>query len=176
MNKSINLNIDEHEDSGLKKKIQTFRVISLGVLTFIVVSAVSLFFLILASPLPELRNQENAAALKLRELRNTSAKHAIIRERLGGIEKIISKRPVLDKIVTQIRSQLPEGVTIDDLRIDEESATVTVSSSSLLSLNSFIEALILIKDNDGTFSSLTLSEVQYDNVDPRYTVMIRSNL
>ncbi len=176
MNKSINLSIQEHEDPRLKKRIRLLRLTSLSILSLVVLSAVALFFMILASPLPELRQQENAAATRLRGLSERSTKVYLIRERLGGITTILEERPVLDRLLTRIQGQLPEGVIIDSLRTDASSITITVSSPSLLSLNAFIDALIRLKEDVQLFSSITLSEVRYDSENPRYIVTVHSTL
>lgn len=176
MNKSINLLIPEKHDTLLAKRISLLRTLSLSVLVFIVIAAVTLFFLILSSSLPDLRQQEAATSQKLRGLQSISQKYFIVRERLGVISTILQERTDFEQYITTIQENLPSGVTITEIRSKDNSLAITASSSSLLSLNAFIEAMYQLKRESKLFSAITLSQLTFSEDQGNYAVTISSTM
>ena len=158
-----------------KKRLQLLRYLSLGVMSIVIVASAALFFLILTSPLPGLRREENETAQQLQSLQTKSAKIFLLRERLGEITTVLSKRPLFDELLERIRSELPPDVTVAGIDTNSESLTITISSQSLQSLHMFIERIMTLRD-EKVFESVTLSKVSYDEEEPEYVVTISSTL
>lgn len=176
MNKSINLLVPEQHDTALTKRIAILRLISMSVITLIVVASVSLFFLILSSPLPSLRNQENSTRNKLREYDATSGKYFVVRERLGVISSILEERIAYEDFIRRIQEFMPPGTEIEEIQAEGNLLSVTVSSTSLLPLQSFIESMNSLKQDESLFSGIKLSTLRYDEETSRYSVEVQATL
>lgn len=174
MNKTINLLIPEKNDLVLLKRIQLLRLLSLSMLFIVIVSVVSVFFLILVSPLPSLRQQENAALEKLATLRTKSSRLFLVRERLAKIDKILAQRPTFEKSFARIEQEMPGGVVIDRIRTTETTFAITFSSSSLATITQFIANIQNMKAEDKLFNSLLLSQLSYSQDLQKYTVTVNS--
>jgi len=174
MNKTINLLIPEKNDAVLLKRLQLLRTLSLSLLFVVVVSAVSVFFLILSSPLPTLRKQENTALKKLETLRPQSSRLFLLRERLAKIDKILTSRPAFDKSFARIEQEALEGILLERIRITEQTFSLTFSSTSLATINQFIANIENLRKEDALFSSLLLSQLTYNKDSQKYAVTIDS--
>jgi Tfp pilus assembly protein PilN len=175
MSKSINLLVPEYENAGWKRKVQLLRLLSLSVMLGVIVVSAGLFFLIISSPLPALRREESTAEDRLRSLQTKSGQIFLIRERLGDIATILDNRPLFDVLLERVTAELPTGVTIDAIETNADAFSITVSATSLSPINTFIENILVLKE-DALFRSVTLSEVSFDEEDPRYRVTLSSLL
>lgn len=173
-NKTINLLTPEKNDPVLLKRIQLLRYLSLSFLFIVVVSAISVFFLILSSPLPSLRQQENVALEKLTTLRAKSSRLFLLRDRLAKIDSILRKRPAFEQTFLRIEGQMPGGVSIDRIRLTEKAFTITFSSSSLANINQFIANVQNLRREDALLTTIFLSQLSYSQDLKRYTVTLSS--
>jgi Tfp pilus assembly protein PilN len=176
MNNTINLLIPEKHNPELIKRIKILRVISLSFLFIVVLVAISVFFLVLSSPLPKLRKEESAAVQQLSLLRSKSGKLFLLRERLSRIDNIVNKRQDFNHMIGKIQTTLPADVTIEHLKMNDGLLSVTVNSPSLLPINTFIANMTTLKSEDTLFSSLTLSNLAYDEENPIYKVTVTAKL
>lgn len=176
MNKGINLLVPEKNDSILSRRIAILRMISLIFITLVVAASISLFFLILSSPLPSLRSQENATKQKLAEYQDLAQKYFVIRERLGQISSVVDQRGKYEVFMRDIASAVPVGAQIDELKIEDASVSIIVSSQSLLTLQSFIDTMQNLKIDNKKLSELQLSTLRIDPEDGKYFVELAMTL
>jgi hypothetical protein len=176
MNNSINLLTPEHINATQRQRVQYIRYIALTCMALIVTLSVSVFFLILASPLPALRREESTLKLSLQSLRQTSAKLFLTKERLGIAQGIMKKRPAFDSYVSRIMQELPQGANISSVDITPSSFTVSVSAPSLLTMNSFIGRMQTLQAEEKLFKTVTLTTLIYDEKTPDYSVALTVKL
>lgn len=67
------------------------------------------------------------------------AKTLTVKERLSAIQRILSSRKSLTENFNALKSVIPPGVDITDISTTESAITVKLASTSLESLNTFLE-------------------------------------
>jgi hypothetical protein len=176
MNKAINLLLPEQDHVSHQRSLRILRIISLGSLFGIVAVSAGLFFLILASPLPGLRREETSVAAQLRGQRAKSAELFYIKERLAEVTGLLAKQPTFLAVVEKTARLLPEDAMIDRLSVETGSLSLTITSPSLLTIQSILEGMKQLKTEDSLFSTVTLSQLIYEEKRAGYAVTLHMRL
>ena len=174
MNESINL-LDPHKQSESRlslKRVNKMRAIAILLLFLVSMASVILFILVAVSPLPELQRKEQSLRITLAESKNELAQHAIINERTEVITKILASRGSLHKSINLIQSNLPKDVAVAAINADRDVVAVTLESASLNSLDTFIQSMRQLVEQEEGFSQITMSNLLTDNTKNTYTVTL----
>lgn len=166
-------------DQGKKKtseaflrRVNTTRVIMIGLLFIVSVSSVVLFILVSLSPLPALKTQEQSLQQTLARSKNDIIKFELLKERSTEISSILRTRQSLDSILSLIQTKLPKDSHIISLKSDSKNMTLTIESPSLQSLNEFLSSLIGFVQNKQTFSTVTLTNLTTDQSTNAYSATV----
>lgn len=174
MSNGINL-LDPHNKSDnalASKRVNAMRFTAIGLLFIVSASSIVLFLMVSLSPLPELKRQEHSLRLTLSEQSADIAKVAVLNERASAIDKVLKERKSYEEILKLLQEKLPSNVTINSLRVLDNSIVMTVESKSLTELDSFIVGLMQYIEEKKAFSQLTLSSLATDNVRNDYSMTI----
>lgn len=174
MNNNINLiGSKNHTTIPLaSRKLLLMRAIAMVLLFGVSAASIILYILIAFSPLPQVQEQERQALSTISNSKSDMAKIALIQDRLGGISTIMKQRTTYDVLLDSVVSKMPPGITIFQITTNKKDITLTVRSSSLDALTTFVNNLtdaarakeyakitlnsILSDDESGMFS-LTVS-------------------
>lgn len=174
MNNGINL-LDPHnktESVIASKRITAMRFTAIALLFIVSVSSIVLFIMVALSPLPELQRQEQSLRLTLSEQSTDIAKVAVLNDRANAIDSLLKERRSYEELLQLLQAKLPSNVSINALRVLDNSVQVTVESNSLSELDTFIAGLIQYINEKKAFSQLTLSNLSTDNVRNNYSMTI----
>jgi len=142
MNSDINL--VSGNANALDKGTKTLRRLKLiGTVVIVGVGVISiLLFLLnrLFSP-DSIIKQQNQVTASISLQQAKQAKLLVLTQRLNDISSLLKKRANYDVALNNILSQSPSGVSIVSMSVDKKKISIIVNSSSLLSLNDFIEML-----------------------------------
>lgn len=174
MSKGINL-LGAEQRISVKigsRKLKLLRAAGVWLLFGISAASIALFLLIALSPLPTLQKQEQDALNKLSAYHPDVAKLLLVEDRLKGSEAILAKRTDFDLTLDKIKEKMPEGASITGLKMDSKEISVTVTSSSLASLDTFLNNLIAAVEAKEDFSKITLTRFLSSGVNTTYTLTI----
>jgi hypothetical protein len=90
------------------------------------------------------------------------AKMVLTKERIVQIDTILKNRPLHAPILQIIYNQLPQDTTIDNIKIEGKRLTFTLSSESLLPLNTFIDQVITLNNREKYFKTIVLTGLYQD--------------
>ena len=139
MEKDINLLTVERKS---EKKVNSFFSISLFTLLAIVFVAVAciLYLLFLKNQIASISNAQTSVLSNIQGFDSQRAKLLTIKERLSVINKIIPGNQVLSQRMQLIKDSIPAGFVVDDVSADGIKITITMSSPSLSSFNTFLNS------------------------------------
>ena len=164
MNKGINLLGEKKQKplSPVLRKIEVLRVVAIGLLFTVSSASVILFLLIFLSPLPALQQKEKEALSAIAQYHNDIGKMQLIDDRLKSSAIIIKKRNNFDEKLSTIYNVMPQDLSVTGLVMREKDVEITVSSSSLSSLEKFIENLTKDSEEKKNFSEVSLKSLVTD--------------
>ena len=76
---------------------------------------------------------------------------------MKGVSEVLDKRVNYDAIVGGILDNVPSGVTVDALKSIDTDILLDASSTSLLSLQTYVDALVKENTDKKLFSTITQS-------------------
>ncbi len=158
------------------QRLQTMRVITIGLLFIISVSSVILFILVTLSPLPALQRQEQYLRQTLSASKNDIVKLAIVNGQTTSIEKLLTERKSLDQPLSLVQNKLSSDIVESQIQADNTNIVVTVESSSLQSLDTFLNGLVGYVQEKKAFSKATLVDLTEDATSNKYSVTVQLNL
>lgn len=162
--------------SALASKIDILRTIAVFLLFLVAFLSVTFFFLVLVSPLPALRREENAKRLALRSLYGKITDLYIINDRVDTISEVLGKRTDFGGIIHEISSDLPSGVAIDSMNSVNKKILFNVSSTSLQNLQIYLDRFVESNQTSKKFKSITQSDLSVSAKNNKVQVQISVEL
>ncbi len=176
MSKGINLLGAEQQISAKmgigSRKIKILRASAVWLLFGISGASIALFFFIALSPLPSVQQEEQKSLATLSQYHPDIAKLLLIDDRVKGSETLLAKRSDFDLTLDKIKNKMPAGTSITGLSMDSQEISITVTSSSLESLDTFLSNLITATEEKKDFSKITLTRFFSNEVTKDFSLTI----
>jgi hypothetical protein len=174
MSKGINL-IESEKKVSVKPasgRLNLLRSIAIAVLFSTSAISIILFILILLSPLPALKKQEENSLAQLAQSHPDVAKLLLVEDRLKSSNAIISKRTNFDELLNKVLAKIQNGLVDTALNLNKEKLTVTVTSNSLQNLDLFLNNLVTSVDKKEDFSKITLVNFITNETGNQFTLTV----
>jgi Tfp pilus assembly protein PilN len=176
MNNEINLIASRRKASITKGKSVLFvRNIAISCLIFVIVLSISLFFYSRNPRLLLLERQEQTAVRGISFAQQKIVSLLLTENRLSDIHSLLSKRDTFETTLSDIVRTLPQGVSVDSLSINQKAISITVSSLSLTSLNTFLDDITAETANKHIFKKLTVNSLIADLQVGRYILSLQGD-
>lgn len=172
----INLVSTGKGDQGKEKKLQKIRIISTGFILVIGLLSVLVFILNISSPLGKIKQQEDSILSQITAQQDRAAKLAIINERITTVSKIYKQRPDYNYILNLILTKKTDNTKLVGMDLGESSVTVSLSSSSLLTLNNFLNSIIDSSKKSEKINSVFLDSLSVSQTSSSYTMAVKINI
>jgi Tfp pilus assembly protein PilN len=175
MNSRINLLPSKKQapSSATTRRAGRVRLFAMSMLFGVSTASIILFLLIALSPLPTLQQQERNALGTLSQYRTDIAKLLLVNDRLRASSTVLKNRKDFAKALESVQSRLPSGVAITDINMTRETVSVTVTSTSLSSIDTFITSLINSQAEKKDFKSVSMSKFSVDSQKEAFLVTVQ---
>lgn len=176
MSKEINL-IAQRKRGVIKNKRLTkfFRLSSAFFLFSVAFLSIAIFILKSTSPIGALQQEENSALNQISKLDQKVVKFLLLQGRLRDISSIINKRTKFDQTLNLMTKEMPSNISIVSLSVNKKNLTITLVSTSLLSLNTFIDGILNKTNRDG-FSRVMLDSLALDQKTGKYFLSVNIDM
>lgn len=173
----INLLLQKKELHAVSKKVlKILRIISFISLTAIFFLALILFLVKLKSPLPKIQAEENALLSQISASKEKAARLFVVHNRLSNVATLLRNKKKYDNIIQVIVQDTPKDVVIEAFSIDKSDVKISVSSSSLSSLNAFLNSLVARVYKKEIFQTITLQSLSLDEKTGTYFTSLQGRL
>lgn len=178
MNEDVNLigTKEKHEALVPEKKVQLMRFIAMLMLFSVSTAAVVLFILVALSPLPQLQKQEQSLRSALAGSHTDIGKLQLLDERVTSAGEILKARKQYDEIIAYVLQSMSGDIKITTIRMDKDALTLTVSSRSLASLDTFLNTMTTTRHGVKVFSQIMLNDLITDRESNVYMMSLRFTL
>ena len=160
MSADINLIIDRRDRVKQEKIFKKVQLVTYCALFLVMAVSAALFILNVGSPFESLVAQKNELQSRLAPLLVKEKKYIFVQNRIQDIEKIVTGRIDYDKLITLVRAQIPDGITIKELNIkNDDSISLHVSSLSLIPLSEMFDNFTKLGETDKRFKKIQIQEL-----------------
>lgn len=178
MNKTINLL--QKKQLPDKQHSLSVKMKRIAVSLFVLTTGAAILLLILTftfrmSSLTH-KEEKETLATKLSLAKTKAARYILIKDRMSAITHLLAGRYPWDTVLMTIQSQLPDDVVITNMESEDKSLSVSLSSASLLSLNSTIAHITSLLQQKKIFAKVTIDSVAIGEESGLYTLSIKTLL
>lgn len=163
---------DRTKSSGT---LRILRIAAISCLSVLLGISIILFFLSRALSPVAIKEKENEVLYSLSLLHKKEAKLVVINDRVRDIPNLLQARPNFDISINAILQKIPEGVSINSMAVDKDKIVLTVSSSSLLSINNLMKSLIDMAKNRKIIKNVTVDSLTADIKGGGYSLSIKGD-
>jgi hypothetical protein len=177
MNSGINLagtRVDPKQVE-IQRKVKRLRIASLAVLSVVCLVSVVLFVMIVASPLPGLRQKEEELFLALNSQNSKIQRIVFVDKQLGHVEKVIETRSGLPETLGKVMSSAPSSLLVETFAATNNQLEIVIESQSLSDIQEFIDGLTLLAGNKEIYQNISISELSLVPATGTYQVRVTMN-
>ncbi|MBP6882524.1 MAG: hypothetical protein KBC15_03145 [Candidatus Levybacteria bacterium] len=158
MSEEINLlyNKKQVRKSQLVAKVRFLRLIAVGLLGFVSFLSVILFLLVVSSPLPAIKKQQEAIVASLSNSHDVILKQSLLNTRLSDIQEIIKNRSNFEGLITVFEKGLPKSAVITQLTVERNTVNVTFTANDLDEITKYLDGLKAKARQKQTFKEVYL--------------------
>lgn len=177
MNDPINLvKAQDKENFRRERKIFIFRIISLVFISFVGLVSIILFILYLRISPEAIRREQSQVVQSIAFQKNKLAKLNLLNDRLRGINQVLRERKNYTTILNSILSEIPQEARAQVLSINKSSVSLTVTSSSLLPLNKFLNNILELSENKKYIREMVIESLTIDSRTGSYSLSIKAKV
>ncbi len=154
------------------KRPKILRTIALSLLFGIGISTMILYIMIIFSPLPQLRKEEQKARDDLSAYQLEMSKLVFINNRTDDIRQIFNKREKIDKNLGSVQNITPADIDLDGITIVKKNYTFKFSSNNLASMDKLINSIVGLSGKAGDFSRVHLTSLSIDQERHKYILVV----
>jgi Tfp pilus assembly protein PilN len=156
--------------------VTVFRRISIVILAATAFTSVTIFILVLVSPLSQAQQEEKTLIAQLAVSSNKIARNVIIQERLTSITTILKTKNTYEKTISLLLHDLPESITVSKMDVTTNKVQITGTATSLEAANTFFNNLVLLQNKKEGIKSVLLKSFSLQGSNGTYYFTIETTL
>lgn len=175
MSESINLVKAEDKDNlRRQRKIFILRIISLVFIGFVGLVSVILFILYSRISISSVKKDQAQVAQNILFQKDKLAKLNLLNDRLRGINKVFHDRKNYITTLNLLLDQIPLGASAKSLNINKDGISLSISSSSLLPINKFLNNVLDLSSKKNTIQGVIIESLSIDSKSGVYSLAIKA--
>ena len=174
MNSGINLagkKVDPKK-LALERRIGLLRVGAFVVLAVVCLASVVLFVIIVASPLPRLRAEEEELFLALNSMNTKIQKVVFVDKQLDHIDLIVKDRSSLPEVMQGALGSAPAGLAVESYSATDKLIEITISAKQLNEIEEFLDRITELSFGQKAFANVAISEISLNPSTGAYQVRL----
>lgn len=177
MNNDINLiSGDLGVSSRATRKLERVKLIATVAVVGVGLLSILLFLLNRVFSPQSIIKQQNEVIASIATLADKQAKLIVLNQRVNDISAIFKKRTNYDLVLSAILADSPTNVSITSLSVDKAKISSIVSSSSLISLNDFIDSLKGMVEKKQFLKNVTINNLNLNGKTSGYILTLDMDL
>lgn len=155
----INLISDNDLKNTQSDRVRKLTAISFSILFFTAFFSFLIFILNLRFSANTIRQNQQELSNALSIYDDKATKILILNNRATDINSLLKTRKDFSLVLAKIVDEKPSNVEIENFRIERNNVDMTVTSPSLLSLNEFLNNLLITESDSVKFSNILLKSL-----------------
>jgi Tfp pilus assembly protein PilN len=156
-----------------ERTIMLARAVAILSALFVVSCLVGVFILGQQHSLDSVQQQQAHVQSQLVQVKDKANTNIQLVDRANHIQTILKTRSLLGPTIETLQSKLPKDVTMQSLSVTTTAVSLSVSSSSLSSLKSFLDALTAMAEKKKIFKKLTINNIVVNAQTGTYVVNVQ---
>jgi competence protein ComGC len=174
-----NINLISNQNVELEKelrRLKKFRLISMICLIVVSLVSVLIFVLNLTLPLESVKKEQSATAANISLLHKKLVTYTLITDRVRNISNILSQRGNDIPQVNEILGKVPTDLSVDGLEIQTGQINISVSGTSLVPINKFIDDMISFGAKGKIIKDIIIQGLSLDASSGKYSLSMKASI
>jgi competence protein ComGC len=174
-----NINLISNQNVELEKelrRLKRFRLISIICLIAVSLVSVLVFVLNLTLPLESVKKEQNTTAANISLLHKKLVTYTLITDRVKNISNILSQRGNYIPQVNEILGNVPTDLSVDGLEIQTGQVSISVSGTSLLPINKFIDDMVSLGVKGKVIKDIIVQGLSLDTNSGKYILGMKASI
>jgi hypothetical protein len=177
MSNSINLVSPKNEQLDKEqKRLRIARIIAFVGMALVVVIAVLVFVVNLTLPISSIKQNEQTTLNNIAALHKKLTQYSLVVDRVNHLTNIIAQRKNIPDITDTLSAVVPSDLTINSMQVDSKKVTLIVSGTSLVSMNKFIDDVIMLGEQKKVISNISMQQLSLDVKSGSYSVSVQADI
>lgn len=175
MSKSVNLLSSKKDYLEREQTIlKILRGIAVSLLISVAIISVLTFIIGAAIPISSIKQQENLTLASIATLHKKLATYEFSKDRIKNILTELSARQDLTKIINTISSNVPDGVKLNTISIENGKLSLTFTSDSLIDINMLIDNMYSLGNKKNVIKDVILESLSLNPATNSYFVSMKA--
>jgi hypothetical protein len=173
------INLVSAKTVGLEKelkRLKIFRIIAVAFLAVTLLLSILAFVLNVTLPIEAVKKQQQAAITGIALFNNKLTQYSLLSDRAKNISDIISKRQDYGLQVEEISGKIPADASVDTMNIVSGKITIVVSSTSLLSINKFIDDMVAFGAKEKIIKNVIIQGLTLNFDNGKYSLSLLADI
>lgn len=177
MNSNINL-LQQKDDQLIKKqkRLRILKIVAGSSLGVVASFSIIIFLLNIKFSVSSIKNEQNSIINSIASLKTKAAKTILVNDRIKGISEILNKRRDYSSVIQTALKSVPNGAKTTSLDINKDNLNMTVSSNSLLSVNTYLESMIKLSQEGKLINNLAIKGITVNLKTGEYNLSVSSTI
>lgn len=176
---SIDINLLPQKKNSILQGQQLLirlKVVAVLAVCLTIASCIGVIILNQVNSPESLKTKQEQATTQFMQSQKKAQLYLLLLDRLNNIQNIISSRSRLENDLTLIQQQVPNGVRIEALSLDDKTLTMTVRSNDLTKIDTVITNMNSLLKSKKFISKLTIEDVVADQRTGLYSLAVDAKL
>lgn len=174
-----NINLLQQKDDQLIKKQKRLKILKLAAgISLAIVAFFSIIIFILSTQfsVSSIKKEQNSVINSISSLKEKAARIILVNDRIKGTSEILSKRRNYSNLIQTVLKSVPSETKTASLDINKDILNMTVSSNSLLSINTYLEEMIKLSQEGKLIKSLAIKGITVNLKMGEYNLSISTTI
>ena len=176
---SIDINLLPQKKNSIlrgQKLLARIKVLAVLAVCVTIASCIGVIILNQVNSPESLKAKQDQVTATFMQSQKKAALYLLLIDRLNNIQSIILDRSKLQNHIAILQQQVPDGVSIEALSLDDKAVTMTVRSTDLTKIDSVISNMSNLLKSKSFFKKLTIEDVVADQKTGVYSLAIDATL
>jgi type II secretory pathway pseudopilin PulG len=152
------------------------KILALLVMFAVVGIALLVFIINLTLPINSIKSEESATLSNISRMHKKLAQYYLVEDRINHLSNIISQREKLSDVTKALLTEVPSDLSINSMQVDSKSISLIVSGGSLISMNNFIDNIVVLNNKNTLIANVVIQQLSLDVKNNQYSVSIQANI
>ncbi|HZJ18552.1 MAG TPA: hypothetical protein VFD45_02965 [Patescibacteria group bacterium] len=177
MNSNINL-LQQKDDQLIKKqkRLKILKLIAGILLATVALFSIIIFILNTKFSVTSIKNEQNSVINSISALKAKAAKMILVNDRIKGTSEILKKRKDYTSLIQKVLNSVPGEAKTAGLDINKDSLNMSVSSNSLLSIDTYLENMIKLSQEKKLIKNLVIKGINVNFKNGEFILSVNATI
>jgi len=176
---SSSINLVSNKNVALERQLERLKIVRITALVSLAVvlsASILVFVLNLTLPLGSVKKDQQMTIVNISLQHKKLVTYTLINDRVKNLSSVISQRKNYVSQIDEVLGKVPKDVSVDALEIQLGKMSMSISATSLVPINKFIDDMVALGDRGKVLKNIIIQGLSLDTSGGKYTLSMQANI